>query len=234
MIPPARESALSLLLTRPPLADTVPVSSLTRPLQKLSSPWCSKPPSILMSETFVNINLLPPEFIKAKELRENRPYLYFSLLMAILLVLTPFVFLRQENILSQSVLQKINFSLQEYEKYKPRIKKSKEEINDLKGKKRDLTMLVGRRSIWLARLLEVGGTLPSRRIYLTNFSPLTGCLEIKGEISFMTIESAFKDLRNFALRLNKLEYLEGASVSQCDRDKAKKKLVFTVTVKIKE
>jgi len=187
-----------------------------------------------MSKTFVNINLLPPEFLRAKELRENRPYLYLSFLMAVLLVLTPFLFLRQENILCQNVLQEVDFSLQEYEKYKPQIQKTIGAIDDLKKEKKALTMVIGRRSIWLARLLEIGRTLPSRYICLTNFSPATGSLEIKGEISFTTIKAGFEDLRNFALRLNSLEYLEGASVTQCDRDKEKGRLVFAVTVKIKE
>ena len=154
--------------------------------------------------------------------------------MAVLLTLTPFLFLRQENILAQNILQEVNFSLQEYEKYKPQIQKTRGVIDDLEKEKKALTMVIGRRSIWLARLLEIGRTLPSRYIYLTNFSPATGSLEIKGEISLTTIKAAFEDLRNFALRLNNLDYLEGASVTQCDRDKEKERLVFAVTVKIKE
>ncbi len=187
-----------------------------------------------MSETFVNINLLPPEFFRIRELRENRPYLYLSLLMAVLLTLTPFLFLKQENVLCRNVLEEVNFSLQEYEKYKPHIKKTISEIDDLKKKKKALTMVMGKRSIWLARILEIGKTLPSRYIYLTNFSPTTGSLEIRGEISLTTIKAGFEDLRSFALRLNSLDYLEGASVTQCDRDKGKKKLVFTIGLKIKE
>jgi len=187
-----------------------------------------------MTETFVNINLLPSEFIQAEETRENKPYLYLSSLMVVLLVITPFLFLKQENILKQYVLEEANFSLKEYEKYKPKIKEVEEKINELKEKKKAFRIVMGKRSIWLARLLDIGKTLPSRSIYLTNFSPATGNLEIKGEISLTHMKTAFDDLRNFALRLNKLDYLEKAVVTQCDRDKTKEKLVFAVTLKIKE
>ena len=195
-----------------------------------------------MNKIFVNINLLPQDFIRLRELRENKLYLYLSLLMAVFLTLTPFLFLQQENLQFQNALNDANLSLQEYEKYKPQIKKIEEEIEDIKKKRKALVVLLGSRSIWLARILEIGKTLPSKQIYLTNFSPGTDTPEIKGEISLTSIPSAgrdsslkdgFENLRNFAVRINSLKYLEGASVTQCDRDNEKKKLIFTVVLKIK-
>ena len=186
-----------------------------------------------MDNTFININLLPPEFIRLRELRKNRIYLYLSFLMAVFIALTPLLFLQQESIIFQNLLHDANLSLKEYEKYKPQIKEVEASIEDVKNKKKALTVLLGSRSIWLARILQIGRSLPSRHIYLTNFSPTTDKLEIKGEISLTTLKAGFEDLRNFALRINNLKYLESASVTQCDRDKDKKNLIFTIGLKIK-
>ncbi len=186
-----------------------------------------------MNNTFVNINLLPQDFIRLRELRRNKLYLYLSLVMAVFLTLTPFLFLQQENVMFQNALNDANLSLQEYEKYKPQIKKVEDEIEEIKKKRKALVVLLGSRSIWLSRILEIGKTLPSRQIYLTNFSPGTDNPEIKGEISLTSLKDGFENLRNFAVRINSLEYLEGASVTQCDRDSEKKNLIFTVTLKIK-
>jgi len=128
---------------------------------------------------YINLDFLPVEVARIREFRENRPYIYLSSLMAILLSLTPALFMRQEKIMLNGLLNEIKISLKQYERYKPDVERLNEEINKIKGKVGVAKNLIVKKSAWLRRILEIGESLPSSRIYLTKLSP--GEIAIKKE-----------------------------------------------------
>ena len=122
-------------------------------------------------ESTVNINLLPVEVERMREFKENRTYFYLSSVMAILISLTPSLFINQEKIMLKSILQEINISLGEYEKFKPEVEKLNKEIKTINGKVGTIKGILTKKSSWLGRILEIGESLPSSRIYITSLLP---------------------------------------------------------------
>ncbi|MCM8818267.1 MAG: pilus assembly protein PilM [Candidatus Omnitrophica bacterium] len=120
---------------------------------------------------FININFLPEEIERIKEFRVNRPYIYLSILMAGIISLTPVLFYNQDKIMLEGILKDIEVSLGQYEKYKPELEKLNKEINELDGKVKIVKELLDKKNIWLKRILTIGNTLPSSKIYLTSITP---------------------------------------------------------------
>ncbi|HOL66622.1 MAG TPA: pilus assembly protein PilM, partial [bacterium] len=124
-----------------------------------------------LSETFLNIDFLPAEVLAGRELRENRPYIFLSLAMAALLSLTPTIFINQERVMLQSFLSELTTELQQYEKFKPEVEKLNNEIKGLQGNIGTIKGILDKKAVWLSRILEIGESLPSSRIYITSFFP---------------------------------------------------------------
>ncbi len=124
-----------------------------------------------LRETAINIDFLPVEVTRMREFRENRAYIYLSSIMAVLISVTPSLFINQEKIVLNSFLSEINSSLAQYEKFKPDVERLNNEIKSLEGKVGTIKDILTKKSIWLSRVLEIGDSLPSSRIYITNLFP---------------------------------------------------------------
>jgi len=123
--------------------------------------------------TILDIDFLPEEVIAGRELRENRPYIFLSLVMSALLSLTPSIYINQERIILQSFLSELQAQLQQYEKFKPEVEKLNNEIKGVQGNIGTIKAILDKKAIWLSRILEIGESLPSSRIYITSFFPGT-------------------------------------------------------------
>ncbi|MCS7179957.1 MAG: pilus assembly protein PilM, partial [bacterium] len=77
---------------------------------------------------FVNINFLPEEIERLKEFRANRPFIYLSVIMAGIISITPLLFFNQDKMMLEGILNEIQVSLNQYEKYKPEVEKLEKEI----------------------------------------------------------------------------------------------------------
>ena len=188
----------------------------------------------LQNLTWIDLNFLPTLYIQKKEIRKNRTYVYLSMGVASLLALSPPLFLRQEVVIREQLLNDVQDNLNEYEQYLPQIEKLNGEIKGLEDKKNSLKVMLGKRGIWLARVIDLGRTLPSRRIYLTDFSPEASALQIKGEIAMTEVNQAFGDLRQFLIRLKDLPYLKESTLIACERDKENNLLKFAINLNFKE
>ncbi|MDD3726123.1 MAG: pilus assembly protein PilM [Candidatus Ratteibacteria bacterium] len=121
--------------------------------------------------TTINIDLLPEEIERLREFRYNRPYIYLSAIMAGLIAITPSLFFNQEKSMLKGLLNEIDLSLQQYEKYKPDVDKLKGEIDEIKGRVDIIEKVINEKDIWLRRIITLGNTLPSSRIYIVSLIP---------------------------------------------------------------
>jgi len=121
--------------------------------------------------SFINIDMLPEEIERMREFKLNRPYIYLSIIMAGVISITPVLFLTQDRAMLRGILNEIEISLNQYEKYKPQVDKLEKEIKDIKGKVGTISGLVDKKGIWLKNLIDIGKCLPSSKIYLTSFLP---------------------------------------------------------------
>ncbi len=119
----------------------------------------------------IEIDMLPVEVLRMREFAENRPYIILSIVMAIVLTLTPLFFLKMEQTGYESYKQELETSLQEYEQFKPIVEQLQKNITDIKGKLGIIQNLTEKKALWLARIMEIGNSLPSSRIYLNNIYP---------------------------------------------------------------
>ncbi len=124
-----------------------------------------------IGRTFVNLDILPEEIERIREFKHNRPYIYLSAVMAGLIAITPTLFFNQEKAMLNGLLNEIQLSLQQYEKYKPDVEKLKGEIGELKGRGGIIKGVIDEKAVWLRRILSLGGALPSSRIYINSFYP---------------------------------------------------------------
>ncbi|MCM8803531.1 MAG: pilus assembly protein PilM [Candidatus Omnitrophica bacterium] len=122
---------------------------------------------------FININFLPEEIERIREFRANRPYIYLSIIMAGMLSVTPLLFYNQDKVMLEGILKEIEISLNQYEKYKPEVEKLEKEINEINGKIGIVNGILNKKNIWLKRVLSIGETLPSSKIYITSITPGT-------------------------------------------------------------
>ncbi|MGB9642625.1 MAG: pilus assembly protein PilM, partial [Candidatus Ratteibacteria bacterium] len=125
----------------------------------------------LLNQAVIDINMLPVEIIRMREFAENRPYIFLSTIMTVLLTLTPLFFLKTEKTAYENYKTELETSLKEYEQFKPQVEALQKNINDIKGKIGVIQGLFEKKSLWLARILEIGNALPSSRIYLNNIYP---------------------------------------------------------------
>jgi len=124
-----------------------------------------------LRRTIVNIDLLPEEVERVREFRYNRPYIYLSAIMAGFIAITPSLFFNQEKSMLKGVLNEIDVSLKQYEKYKPDVDKLKGDITGIKGQVDVIEKIINEKNIWLKRIITLGSSLPSSRIYITSFIP---------------------------------------------------------------
>jgi len=124
-----------------------------------------------LRRTTVNIDLLPEEVERVREFRYNRPYIYLSAIIAGLIAITPSLFFNQEKSMLEGILKEIKISLQEHEKYKPDVDKLKGDITEIKGRVDIIEKIINEKDIWLRRIITLGNTLPSSRIYIISFLP---------------------------------------------------------------
>ncbi|MCM8758493.1 MAG: pilus assembly protein PilM [Candidatus Omnitrophica bacterium] len=124
-----------------------------------------------INQAIVDINMLPVEILRMREFAENRPYIFLSTVMAILLTLTPLFFLQIEKTAYENYKTELDTALKEYEQFKPQVEALQKSINDVKGKIGVIQNLFDKKILWLARILEIGNSLPSSRIYLNNIYP---------------------------------------------------------------
>ena len=124
-----------------------------------------------LRRTIVNIDLLPEEVERVREFRYNRPYIYLSAIMAGFIAITPSLFFNQEKSMLKGLLNEIDVSLKQYEKYKPDVDKLKGDITGIKGQVDIIEKIINEKDIWLKRIITLGGSLPSSRIYITSFIP---------------------------------------------------------------
>jgi type IV pilus assembly protein PilM len=124
-----------------------------------------------LRRTIVNIDLLPEEVERVREFRYNRPYIYLSAIMAGFIAITPSLFFNQEKSMLKGVLNEIDVSLKQYEKYKPDVDKLKGDITAIKGQVDIIEKIINEKDIWLRRIITLGSSLPSSRIYITSFIP---------------------------------------------------------------
>lgn len=122
---------------------------------------------------FININFLPEEIERLREFRINRPYIYLSILMAGLISITPLPFYKWERVMLNGIKGELEVSRSQYEKYKPEVEKLEKEINEINGKVAIVKGLLDKKNIWLKRILAIGETLPSSKIYITSITPGT-------------------------------------------------------------
>lgn len=122
-------------------------------------------------QTFVNLDMLPAEIERMKEFRQNRPYIYLSAIMAGLIAVTPTLFFNQDKAMLKGLLSEINVSLKQYERYKPEVDELNSEISALKGKEGIIKEVTGSKTVWLKKILAIGDSLPSSRIYISSFAP---------------------------------------------------------------
>lgn len=125
-------------------------------------------------DSSVNVDFLPSEVTRMREFRENRPYIYLSSAMAVLISLTPTLFINQQKIALQSVLAEINKELEVYQRFKPDVDRLNGEIGTIKGNVETMKTQLVKKSAWLSRVLEIGRSLPSNRIYITHLVPGEG------------------------------------------------------------
>jgi len=121
--------------------------------------------------SFINIDMLPEEIKRIREFKLNRPYIYLSIIMAGIISITPVLFLTQDRAMLRGILNEIEISLNQYEKYKPQVDKLQKEIKDTKAKVGTISRLINKKETWLKNLIDIGKCLPSSKIYLTSFSP---------------------------------------------------------------
>ncbi|MCM8764268.1 MAG: pilus assembly protein PilM [Candidatus Omnitrophica bacterium] len=124
-----------------------------------------------LNQAVITIDMLPVEILRMREFAENRPYIFFSILMAVFLTLTPLFFLRIEKTACENYKMELETALKEYEQFKPQVESLQKNINDLKGRMGVLRNLFEKKTLWLARIMEIGNALPSSRIYLDNIYP---------------------------------------------------------------
>ncbi len=124
-----------------------------------------------LNKASVVIDMLPVEFLRMRELAENRPYIFLSIIMTLLLTMTPLFFLRIDKTACENYKTELETALKEYEQFKPQVEALQKSINDVKGKIGVLQNLFEKKYLWLSRILEVGNTLPSSRVYLTSLYP---------------------------------------------------------------
>ncbi|MBN1445930.1 MAG: pilus assembly protein PilM [Candidatus Omnitrophica bacterium] len=124
-----------------------------------------------IGKTFVNLDILPEEIERVREFKHNRPYIYMSVAMAALIALMPALFVTQEKTMLNGMLNEIELSLQQYEKYKPDVDKLRGEISGLEGQVGTIQGVIDEKNVWLKRVLALGSTLPSSRIYIISFYP---------------------------------------------------------------
>ncbi|MCM8830550.1 MAG: pilus assembly protein PilM [Candidatus Omnitrophica bacterium] len=122
-------------------------------------------------KTNVDINLLPEEVERIREFRYNRPYIYLSAIMAGLIAITPSLFFNQEKSMLKGILTEMEVSLKEYEKYKPDVDRLKGEIAKIKGQVDIIEKIINEKDVWLRRIITLGNSFPSSRVYLVSFIP---------------------------------------------------------------
>jgi len=124
-----------------------------------------------LNQVVIDIDMLPVEILRMREFAENRPYIFLSTIMTVLLTLTPLFFLKTEKTAYENYKTELETSLKEYEQFKPQVEALQKNINDIKGKMGIIQGLFEKKSLWLARIMEIGNSLPSSRIYLNNVYP---------------------------------------------------------------
>lgn len=120
---------------------------------------------------YLSIDMLPEEIERVREFRINRPYIYLSIIMAGVISITPVLFLNQDKAMLRGILNEIEISLNQYEKYKPKVDSLEKDIKTLKGKVGTISGLIDKKGTWLKNLILIGKCLPSSKIYLTSFLP---------------------------------------------------------------
>jgi type IV pilus assembly protein PilM len=124
-----------------------------------------------IGRTSINLDILPEEIERIREFKQNRPYIYLSAIMAGLIAITPSLFFNQEKAMLNGLLNEIDLSLKQYEKYKPEVDKLEGEIGGLRGKVGTIGGVIDEKAIWLKRILTLGSSLPSGRIYIVSLYP---------------------------------------------------------------
>lgn len=124
-----------------------------------------------LKQTVIEIDMLPVEILRMREFAENRPYIFLSTIMAVVLTLTPLFFLKTEQTAYENYKMELDTSLKGYEQFKPQVESLQKSISDIKGKLGVVQNLLEKKALWLARIMEIGSSLPSSRIYLNNIYP---------------------------------------------------------------
>lgn len=124
-----------------------------------------------LNKAVIDIDMLPVEILRMREFAENRPYIFLSTVMAILLTMTPLFFLQIEKTAYENYKMELDTSLKEYEQFKPQVEALQKNINDIKGKIGVIQNLFDKKVLWLSRIMEMASSLPSSRIYLNNIYP---------------------------------------------------------------
>ena len=124
-----------------------------------------------LRRTIINIDLLPEEVERVREFRYNRPYIYLSAITAGFIAITPSLFFNQEKSMLKGLLNEIDVSLKQYEKYKPDVDKLKGDITGIKGQVDIIEKIINEKNVWLKRIVTLGSSLPSSRIYITSLIP---------------------------------------------------------------
>ncbi len=120
---------------------------------------------------FININLMPADVEQVKSLQANKTYLYLSALIAGLIAFTPSLFLNYDKVLVEGIHSDVDSVLNSYERYKPEVDTLQGEIDSLEQRANQARGVIDQKSIWIERLVSIGDSLPSSRIYLTSFLP---------------------------------------------------------------
>ncbi len=74
-----------------------------------------------LNQAVVDIDMLPVEILRMREFGENRPYIFLSTIMAVLLTLTPLFFLQIEKTAYENYKMELETALKEYEQFKPQV-----------------------------------------------------------------------------------------------------------------
>ncbi len=169
-----------------------------------------------LNESDTKANLLPPEIITEKKLKNKRTSLIISAILSISIFMTVHVFTVQSYAIKSSKLQQVNDMLNKCSSFIPRIEELENERIKIKQRLKISKSVIFKRDLWPRTLMEIS-RLTTSSIVISQFSSYVE--EKDGVLLLVGLADSYPALSNFISRLKSSPYFEDAELVSTKENK---------------
>jgi len=184
----------------------------------------------------IEVNFLKEAISDKKSSAQKRIYAGLSMATGALVLISFFIFMRQDYYIKKIKLDKVEDMMETYRTYEPKIKKIQEEENILRGKIDTLYQTVSSRAVWLGIFKAVSEMLP-KDVWITD---LSGVISIEksglGRMDMNGKALSYQSVNNFVSSLKALPSFSDvrpvSSSVENDTDTGEEIVKFSITMDV--